>query len=136
MTPIKNRLKYLNKIIPANIWKNISNYITPIDVIKKINYSKDWYEDIYHSNHDFDKFFTLEQDKYKHFKKRLYDVLKKCNINKKTNINWLDPACNNGKTPIWASKKLPLANFYMFDFSKPIIEWLKNYDPIPRKSHI
>lgn len=129
-------LHLINVINRFYFLKNI--YYLIIRNQKLIKYSKKWYEKDYHIK-------KLELDKVSYdrlmsywekagYKKRLFNVLDKIKLQK--NPNWLEVACHHGKTAFWSAERYPDAFFYMFDFSKPAIEWIIKNNPIPQRSEV
>lgn len=119
------------------ILSRISDYLIPIGKVEQIRFSKHWYEDHYYSNSDSINLTQClgkrEKDGYKN---RFIEVIDQVKIPKEKKLKWLEPACNKGKTVFWASELFSNAEFYMFDFNKVIIEWVKKFNPIPERTHI
>jgi spore maturation protein CgeB len=103
------------------------------------HYSQEWYDSDYHINRlgldvrTFDELcFQYEKMPYH---KRLNEMLSILSLHS-TNINWLEVGCHIGLTAYWAASKFPNAHFYMFDFSKTSIDWLKKEFPFPERATI
>lgn len=129
--------------IPRSLVKYIPNFILdpvrPIAgrLLSNINYSKDFYEEDYHS-----KEYRLPEENLdaviKRFveagqKQRLYEVLDKIQ-DVPVPKNWLEIGCAFGKTTFWLAKYYDNTKFFMFDFAQTAIDFINRNNPIPDRT--
>ncbi len=135
---LKNRI---GNLLPGWFTRPFVKYIMPaIRPIERffyrgINYSKDFYENEYHSD-----IFKLEERSYDEiinewekegFKRELVDMLNDFSKSIAANGNWLEVGCMHGRTVWWLYELYPDMKYYMFDFSERAIEWINKNNPIP-----
>lgn len=134
----------VGKILPSWAIKFIVKYIMPLIrplerlVTKEIDYSKEFYDEVYHK----DK-LGLDRNSFEQimakweregFKVELYAVFDQIEISENRELKWLEVACMHGRTAWWLGEKYNNVFFYMFDFSKTAIEWIKKHNPIPERT--
>jgi len=106
-------------------------------VLRRVHYSRRFYEQDYHAHEYGLKEQTLEalMDRFVQtgHKARLIEALEQMK-DLPAPKTWLEVGCQFGKTVFWVADRYPATVFYMFDFAQTAIDFINKHNPIPEQT--